>query len=112
MVVLLLVGAALVEVFLRDDPAGTWISVEVLAEQAEERGGRTYVPFTVRNDGAEAGKDVTVIFEVSMGETMVEETTVDIALLASHGTHQGELVTTQDLGTHTLTARVGAVQAP
>ena len=112
LVVLALLGATLAEVFLRDDPSGVRISVEVLAAEAEMRDGQTYIPFAVRNDGAEAGKDVVVTFEISDGEAVVEETTVTIALLASHETHQGELVTTLDVGTHTLEGRVGAVKTP
>lgn len=111
-VVIVLVGAALVEVFLRDDPAGIRISIEVALDEAEVRDGLTYVPFTVRNEGADAATDVVAVFEISQGETVVEETTVDIALLASHGTAQGELVTAEDLTTHMVTARVGATQTP
>ncbi len=109
-VVLALLGAALGEVFLRDDPPGVRISVGVSTAEAETREGQTYIPFEVRNDGAEAGKDVVVIFAISDSETVVEETTVTIPLLASHGTHQGELVTTLDVGTHRVDGRVGAVQ--
>lgn len=112
-VVLALLSAALAEVFLRDDPSGVRISVEAAAAEAETRDGQTYIPFAVRNDGAEAGKEIVVVFEISDGETVVEETTVTIALLASHGTHLGELVTTLDmLGTHTVEGRIGAVQTP
>ena len=111
-VVAALVGAALVEVFLRDDPAGARISVEIALEEAETREGETSVPFTVRNDGANAAKEIVVVFEILQGETVVEETTVEFALLASHGVDRGVLVTAQDLKSSTVSARVGAMQTP
>lgn len=111
-VVTLLVGAALAEIFLRDDPSGARISVEVDVAGAEKRGGMVYVPWTVRNDGEDAGTDIVAVFEISAGGEVVEETTVDIPLLASHDAAQGELVTGLDLGTHTVEGRIGAVREP
>ena len=111
-VVLFLVGTALAEVFARDDPTGAWISIDIALDEAEVRDDQTYVPYTVRNDGADAVTDIVVVFEILQGETVAEETTIDIPLLSSHGTAQGELVTALDLSTHIVEARVGAVQLP
>ena len=111
-VVLALVGAALAEIFLRDDPSGPVISIEVAMDRAEVRDGVTYIPYEVRNDGADAAIDIVAIVEFSQGEQVVEETTIDIALLASHGMAEGEVVTTLDLTAHTVEARIGGLQRP
>lgn len=111
-VVLALVGAALFEIFLRDDPSGTEVTIELATDEAEVRNGRTYIPYEVRNDGADAATDVVVIVEVKQGEQVVEETTVDIALLASHDAVEGIVVTALDLSAHTVEARLGALQLP
>ncbi len=111
-VVLILVGAALAEIFVRDDPAGGWISIDIALTEAEVRNGQAYIPYSVRNDGGAAVTDIVVLVEILQGETVIEETTIDIPLLASHGIAHGEVVTALDLATHTVEARVGAVQIP
>lgn len=111
-VVLALIGAALAEIFLRDDPSGAVVTIEVAVDRAEVRDGQTYIPYEVRNDGADAATDIVAIVEFSQGDQVVEETTVDIALLASHGVVEGEVVTTLDLAAHTVDARISALQLP
>ena len=111
-VVLALVGAALAEIFRRDDPSGAVITVEVAVDRAEVRDGQTYIPYEIRNDGADAATDIVAIIEFTQGEQVVEETTVDIALLASHDVVEGEVVTTLDLDAHTVEARISTLQIP
>ena len=111
-VVLALVGAALAEIFLRDDPSGPVVSIEVAVDRAEVREGLTYIPYEVRNDGADAATDIVALVEFLQGEQVVEETTIDIALLASHDVAEGEVVTTLDLASHTVEARISALQLP
>ena len=60
-VVLALIGAALAEIFLRDDPSGAVVSIELSPDEAEIRAGQTYIPFEVRNDGADAATDIVVV---------------------------------------------------
>ena len=111
-VVLALIGAALAEIFLRDDPSGAVVTIEVAVDRAEVRDGQTYIPYEVRNDGADAATDIVAIVEFSQGDQVIEETTVDIALLASHDVVEGEVVTTLDLAAHTVEARISALQLP
>lgn len=111
-VVLALIGAALAEIFLRDDPSGAVLSIELATGEAEVRDDQTYIPYEVRNDGADAATDVVAIVEFRQGDQVVEETTVDIALLASHDVVEGEVVTRLDLAAHTVGARIGALQVP
>jgi len=81
-------------------------------DRAEVRDGQTYIPFEIRNDGADAATDIVAIVEFTQGEQVVEETAVDIALLASHDVVEGEVVTTLDLAAHTVEARISALQIP
>jgi uncharacterized protein (TIGR02588 family) len=81
-------------------------------DEAEVRDGQTYIPYEVRNDGADAATDIVAIVEFRQGDQVVEETTVDIALLASHGTVEGEIVTSLDLTAHTVEARINALLLP
>ena len=111
-VVLALVGAALAEIFLRDDPSGAVVSIELAPDDAEVRDGQTYIPYEVRNDGADAATDIVALVEFSQGDQVVEETTVDIALLASRDVVEGEVVTMLDLAVHAVEARIGALQVP
>ena len=111
-VVLALIGAALAEIFLRDDPSGPVVAIELAVDQAEVRDGQTYIPYEVRNDGADAATDIVAIVEFTQGDQVVEETTVDIALLASHDVAEGEIVTTLDVAAHAVGARISAVQLP
>ena len=111
-VVLALIGAALAEIFLRDDPSGAVVSIELAPGEAEVRDGQTYIPFEVRNHGADSATDIVAIVEISQGDQVVEETTVDIPLLASHDVVEGEVVTMLDLGAHTVEARISALQVP
>ena len=111
-VVLTLVGAALTEIFLRDDPSGAVVTIVMAVDRAEVRDGQTYIPYEVRNDGGEAATDIVAVVEFTQGEQVVEETTVDIALLASHDVVEGEVVTTLDLAAHTVDARISALQIP
>lgn len=112
LVVAALVGAALFEHFGREEPAGTWVTVEVASERAERRGDRFYVPFAVANAGAEPAEEVEVVFEVTRGEEVLEESTTTIAFLPATGSAAGELVTEFDPATHGITARVGTLQGP
>ena len=112
LVVLLLIGAALYEHFLRDEPPGVHIAVELALDRVEERDGLTYVPFTVVNTGAAPAENVVVLFEIKQGDETVEESTADIAFLPNSGSADGELVTALDLATHTVEARVATIQIP
>lgn len=47
-----------------------------------------------------------------LGEETVKESTADIDFLPSSGSAEGELVTTLDLATHTVEARVATLQTP
>ena len=112
LITLALVGAALYEDFAQDEPAGTWVTVRVAVEQAERRGDRFYVPFTVANAGAEPAENVTVVFEVKRGEEVLEESTAEIAFLPNSGSEEGEVVTAFDPAAHEIAARVGTLQSP
>jgi len=111
-IVALLVGAALWEQFVLDEPDGSWVEVTVAVDRAERRGGLTYVPYTVANRGRDPAENVTVVFEFKQGEETVEESTADVAFLSNSGEVEGELVTALDLATHTIEARVGTLQVP
>jgi len=111
-VVLALVGAALYEHFGQDEPSGTWLEVEVAPERAVQRGDEFYVPFVVMNRGSKPAEDVAVIFEVMDGETLVEESTIQVPFLPNSGSAEGELVTTHDPATHTIEARPAAILTP
>ena len=93
-------------------PSGAVVAIEVAVDRAEVRDGQTYIPYEVRNDGADAATDIVAIVEFTQGEQVIEETTVDIALLASHDVVEGEVVTTLDLAAHTVEARISALQIP
>ena len=111
-VIAILAGAALYEHFVRDEPAGTWLEVEVNADNAVQRGDHHYVPFVVTNRGSEPAEDIAVFFEISDGELVVEESTVQIPFLPNSGSVEGELVTTHDPATHTIEGRPGALLTP
>jgi len=111
-VVAALVGLALVEQFIRREPAGVRVTVAVAIERAEERDGRFYVPFTVANAGAESATDVSIVFETRRGETLLEESIADVPFLPVAGHQEGELVTALDPATHEIVARVGTLLAP
>jgi uncharacterized protein (TIGR02588 family) len=107
-----LVGAALYEHFAREEPPGVRIAVELALDEADVRGGLTYIPFTVVNTGADPAESVVVLFEIKQGEETVEESTAEIAFLPNSGSADGELVTALDLGTHTIEARVATLLFP
>ena len=112
LVVALLVGAALYEHLVHDEPAGVRVVVDLALEQAETRDGMTYVPFIVVNTGAAPAGNVVVLFAIKQGELTVEESTAEIAFLSNSGTAEGEMVTALDLTTHTIEARVATLQIP
>ena len=112
LVVALLVGAALYEQFVRREPAGVRVAVELALDRAEERDGFTYVPFAVVNTGAAPVESVVVLFEIKLGEETVEESTADVAFLPNSGAVGGTLVTALDLTLFTVEARVATVQTP
>jgi uncharacterized protein (TIGR02588 family) len=111
-VVLVLIGAALYEHFLRDEPLGARIAVELALDRAEERDGLTYIPFTVVNTGAAPAENFGILFAIKQGDQTVEESTADIAFLPNSGSVGGELVTALDLTTHSIEARVATFQTP
>jgi uncharacterized protein (TIGR02588 family) len=111
-VITILVGAALYEQFARDEPAGTWLEVEIDAAAAVKRGDQYYVPFLVTNRGSDPAEDVAVVFEISDGDSVVEESTVQIPFLPNSGSVEGQLVTTFDPATHTIEGRPGALLSP
>jgi uncharacterized protein (TIGR02588 family) len=112
LVVLAVVGAALVEQLLIDEPAGTRLSVTVAADRAARRDDRYYVPFTVANDGATPASDVTLVFEVRRGDTLLEESTADVPFLPVRASEDGLLVTAFDPATHEILARVATLHSP
>lgn len=107
-----LIGAALYEQFARTEPAGIVIEVEVDRAGAERRDDRWYVPYTVSNRGGDPAMDVSLIFEISAGDEMVEESTATVAFLATSGSTAGELVTALDPTAHEIEARVGSLLRP
>jgi uncharacterized protein (TIGR02588 family) len=111
-IIAILAGAALYEQFARDEPAGTWLAVDVDAAAAVKRGDQHYVPFVVTNRGSKPAEDVAVIFEISNGESVVEESTVQIPFLPNSGSVEGELVTTLDPATHAIEGRPAALLTP
>ncbi len=111
-VIALLVGAALYEHLVHDEPAGVRVAVVLALDQAESRDGLTYVPFTVVNTGAAPAENVVVLFAIKQSEVTVEESTAEIAFLSNSGTAEGEMVTALDLTTHTVEARVATLQIP
>lgn len=112
LMVALLVGAAIYEHVVRDEPPGIRIAVEIALDQAEERNGLTYVPFTVRNSGQAPAESVVVRFEIKQGDETIEESTAEFDFLPNNGSAEGELVTALDLGAHTVRAQVSTVQRP
>lgn len=112
LVISILVGAALYEQFARDEPAGTWLEVDIDTAAAVKRGDQHYIPFVVTNRGSDPAEDVAVVFEISDGKTVVEESTVQIPFLPNSGSVDGELVTTHDPATHTIDGRPGALLTP
>ena len=111
-ITLALAGAALVEHVLLDEPPGTRLTVTVAADRATRQDDRYYVPFTVANAGDEPATDVTLVFEVRRGETVLEESTADVPFLPIRGSEDGQLVTSFDPASHEIAARVGTLHAP
>ena len=107
-----LVGVALYEHYGRKESPGTWARVDVRADGATRRGDLYYVPFTVVNVGGEAATDVNLVFTVKQGDTVLEESTAEIAFLPVEGSAEGELVTAHDPASHEIEGRVGTLQAP
>ncbi|MEA2510664.1 MAG: hypothetical protein QOJ59_151 [Thermomicrobiales bacterium] len=111
-VVAVLIGAAFYEHFGRDEPAGTWLAVELAPERSAKRGDQFYIPFVVTNQGTNPAEDVAVVFEVKDGETIVEESTIQVPFLANSGSAEGELVTSYDPAAYTIEGRPAALLTP
>lgn len=106
------IGAALSEHFLRDEPPGAVLRVELQLDQTERRGDRFYVPFVVANTGGEPASDVALLFEVRQGEEVIEESDAMIPFLPSDGTETGEVVLMSDPAQFEVTAQVGNYLMP
>lgn len=107
-----LVGLAIYEYVIRDEPPGVRISVEVHVDQAQERDGAWYVPFSIHNNGAEPAQSVVVSFSVIQGDQVMEESTTEFAFLPNGGSAKGELVTTLDPASHEFKAAIASIQVP
>ena len=112
-----LVIVALVAVALNEEarkgtePPGT-LGVSFDLENAELRGGVHYIPYVIRNEGAEAISSATIWFEVFAGEKLVETAEVMVQLLPLNGTQAGVYVTPLDPETHTFSGRLESLQFP
>jgi uncharacterized protein (TIGR02588 family) len=111
-VVFATVSLALFEHFAREEPPGTWLTVELDLEQVVRRDALYYLPYTVRNDGSDAAEAVGIIFTVRAGATVLEEATTEIPFLANSGTADGVFVTSYDPASHTIEARPSILQIP
>lgn len=111
-VVALLIGAALYEHFAREEVSGTWISIDVAVDEAVQRDGVFYVPFTATNRGAKPAEDVTIVFTISGDGETVEESTVVIPFLPNSGSADGEVITAFDPATHQIDARPATLLSP
>ncbi len=111
-IVVLMIGAALYEHGVEDEPPGVRVAVTLDLAAAEERDGLTHVPWTVENNGQDPAEAVVILFEITAGEETVQESTAEIAFLPNGGTAKGELVTDLDLATHTISAQVVTFQLP
>jgi len=112
LVVATLICAALYEHYRRDEPSGTWLDIQVMTQEAIVRGDQFYVPFVVTNRGTKPAEDVVVVFEVLDGESVVEESTIQVPFLANSGSAEGELVTTYDPAAYAIRARSAAMLTP
>lgn len=107
-----LIGAALFEHYLVDEPPGIRVSVSLAAAAAERRDDVYYVPFDVANRGGEPAANVTIIFEVRRGGELLEQSDATVPFLPVGGSVSGELATRLDPTGHDLAARVGTLQNP
>jgi uncharacterized protein (TIGR02588 family) len=112
LVVAVLVGAALYEELARDEPPGSWISVELDFDRAVKRDDLFYIPFVARNDGAAPATDVAVVFTVMDGEEMLEESATTIPFLPNSGSVDGQLVTAYDPAAYEIEARPATLLVP
>jgi uncharacterized protein (TIGR02588 family) len=111
-VVFATVSVALFEHFAREEPPGTWLTVELDLEQVVRRDAVYYLPYTVRNDGSNPAEAVGIIFTVRDGATVLEEATTEIPFLANSGAADGVFVTSYDPASHTIEARPSILQIP
>lgn len=111
-VVATLVGVALVEHFLLDEPPGVRVAVSVAEGAAERRDGVYYVPFEATNRGGEPAADVTIEFEVRRGGEVLETSSATVPFLPIGGSAGGEIATELDPAAHEVVGRVGNLLAP
>lgn len=112
LIVAALVGAALVEHFLVDEPPGVRLEIALAVEQTRRAEDLYYVPFTVKNTGSDGAENVTVAFAVQQDDQTVEESTTQIAFLSNSGTAKGELVTVYDPASYDISARISTFETP
>lgn len=105
LIVSVLMGAALYEHFMNDEPSGVHIQVAVDVDHAESRDGQSYIPFSVTNTGREPAEQVVIQFDLTDTSGSVEESTVEIPILPSGGVSHGEIITTQEITDVTIDAR-------
>lgn len=107
-----LVAVAVMEEQRRQETGGVGVRVTFAADRAEARDGSYYVPYTVRNSGAQAIVSAEIWIEVFAAERLVESTEVTVEFLPLQGTQEAVYVTTADPATHEFAARLESLQFP
>lgn len=113
---LLIVGAMLAiglrEEFQRHEALAGDLEVTFDPGQAERRGKSYFVPYLIRNTGADAIASAELWIEVYAGEELVESAEENVSALPLQGTQPGIYVTTRDPATHEFRARMESLQFP
>lgn len=96
LLIALLAGAILYEGYgdRGDNPAR--ITVDVLVDEAEQRGAEWYVPIVIRNLGDDTVEELVIAIEVTRGEEIVLESDTTIALLGESSEASAMLVLDED----------------
>lgn len=108
-----LVAVALVEEQRRQETESVGVEVTFGRDRDEAPDGAYYVPYTVRNTGAQAIVSAEIWIDIyDDEERLVESNEVSVAFLSLQGTQEGVYVTTLDPITHRFVGRLESVQFP
>lgn len=107
-----LIAVALVEERRRQSTEGVGVQSTFGGDRAEFRDGAYYVPYTVRNTGAEAIVSAEIWIDVYDGERLVESDEIAVELLPLQGTQEGVYATMHDPAEHRFVGRLESLQIP
>lgn len=107
-----LVAVAVVEEQRRQETDGVGLRVTFAGDRAEARDGSFYVPYAVRNTGAQAITSAEIWIEVYDEERLLESAEVTVEFLPLQGTQEGVYVTSLEPSTHRFVGRLESLQYP